>query len=218
MASGPIFGTRFVHKAIRKETQELEAMARTLDAGGVDALAERFARAVSFFHAHTAGEEGALFPALDERAPGHGAHYEADHVVENALLDDVGALIESARTDLDAARPELQRKLVALAHHADLHIQKEDEIVLPLVAKHFSPPEQGAIVGGIMKHVPPPVLAAMVPWILNALDLDDKATFVGNLERGMPGPVFDKAKGWIQGGIPASDWAALVQRAPSLSA
>lgn len=220
MAEGPIRAFKFVHIAIRREADAI-AKEATQVASPADAekLAKRLAEFGETNHLHTTGEEKGLFPKLAEKEPGNELHYLFDHKDERELTkaaENAARKIASG-DDSPAARDELRRKTSALSHHLDLHIRKEEEIVLPAIEKHFSPPEQGAIVGAVLSVYTPQNLQTALPWIVNWLDPADRESYLRKMMATMPPPVFANAKGWIKAGIPADAWTDLTTRVPELA-
>lgn len=215
---GPIDSLRFVHAAILKEADDLEAAVVALDdASAAGDLAERMQYFGELVNAHTQGEEVGLFPPLIERDAAIAETYLFDHVDERALFAELGALVDSCRAGDAAALAKLRREIVALVTHIHSHISKENELVLPRVASEFSVEEQGKMVSDILSTFTPEDTAVAIPWIVARLDADTAAAYVNVLANVMPPPAFGAAKGWIQGGISAEQWSALVDRAPVLA-
>ena len=215
---GPIDALRFVHSAILAEAAALEQAAHDAGSPGDAApLRERVALFSELVDAHTRGEEAGLFPVLAERAPKIADTYLFDHTEERALF---AAMLDSldrcAQGDAQALAT-LRRQTIALSEHSGSHVRKENELVLPYVAEHFPPPEQGEIVQKILSVFTPEQMAAAVPWIVRNVSLDEAVAYTGAISKAMPPPVFAKAKGWIEAGVPAERWQALVERVEGLS-
>lgn len=217
---GPIDSLRFVHEAILNEAAALEALAASAtpaDPRGLEELETRYAYLSRLVDLHTKGEEKGLFPKLAERHGQLPAPYLHDHVQEHALFAEILELITAAKGGDEQALVRLRRQTVALAEHATAHITKENELVLPLVAELFSPPEQGAMVGEILSTIGPEDMAKAVPFIINGCPLEMAAAYVGVLAHAMPAPAFEAAKGWIAAGVDEQRVAAIKVQVPALA-
>lgn len=218
---GPILGIRFVHTAIRRETADIdETVASVSTPEQATALGKRIDFLALMVHLHTDGEEVAMFPKLEEKAPNFAAHYLYDHKEEESLIHEIQDLVKAvAQNPADRTakvRSDLQRRAAALRHHANLHVGKEESIVIPTIVKLFSPPEQGAIVQQVLSRYTPDQVREMLPWIINWLEPADRAIYMRDMSMGMPPPVFAAAKDWIRSGTSAEVWADLQKRVPDL--
>jgi len=215
---GPIHGLKFVHKAIAEELRSFEAQAaEAKSAAAIGAMADDlhfFREAMSFHHL---GEEVGIFPLLDESSPGYAATYLFDHAAERAHLDSLCKQATEARTGDAIDLASFRRELSTVMDNGLAHIDKENTLLIPVLAERYSPPEQAEIVGKVVGAIPKEKMAALVPWIVARLDHDEAEEYVRGLMKAMPAPVFAAAKGWIRGGVPESAWAALQERIPELN-
>jgi zinc finger-like protein len=212
----PIQGIRFIHNAIRKGVLEIEESVRELRSAED---AARLAQSVKFLehevHMHTSGEEAGIYPRLDERARNVGVHYLFDHDEEENLFR---ALVEQLTEFSPNRAAEVQRSAASLRYHALLHVKKEEQIVVPLVVKHFSDDEQRSMIQAAVSGYSPEQLMQTFPWIVRAQSIEDRVTFiVDDLMKLMPPEVFGAVKVWIQNGLGETDWSDIVQRAPELA-
>lgn len=218
---GPIDSLRYVHAAIEVEASALERRAREASSPAqAGALADDVAWFAEIVGYHTRGEEAGMFPPLAEKLPHVHDTYLFDHVEERELLDRIektcGACAEAAGDGMDALEA-LRRDTVALAAHAQSHIRKENELILPLVHEHFPPPEQAVMIKNILATIPAEKMAKVVPWVVERQSPDGAAAYVRGLMHAMPEPVFAQARGWIQSGIAAERWSDLTARIPELA-
>ncbi len=207
--AGPIFALKHVHCAIENEAHALDALAPTLTEGSdLSALRQRVAAFGLHVRTHTRGEELALFPRLDERAPHVGAAYLHDHEDENALFAELDSLFAAAIAG-ERTHARLRRQLVALSEHVLPHIAKENELVLPLVAKLFTPEEQMGIAGGIAKSVPPEAFVPGVAWMAQTLRPEQRPAWFAAMSRALPPPVLASFTSVVQGTLGPAAWAEL---------
>lgn len=223
MQDSPIAGIRFIHTAIRRETADIERIAGT---AVTPEVAASLSRKIDFLtlqiHLHTDGEATAIFPSIETKENNIAVHYLHDHAEEEKLLAAVKELStvlekESAGPRITEARTELLRNAIALRYHAWLHSIKEEQIIVPLVQKHFSPPEQGGIVQQVIGKYRPDQLSQTIPWTINWLDPDDREAYVRVMQKGMPPQAFNALKDWLRTGTPAEVWSDLQKRVPELA-
>ncbi len=210
---GPIDTLRFVHAAILAEADAIEA--EVAGDGDLAALPVRVGFFAELVEAHTRGEEKGLFPRLAARFPELDKGYLADHESERALFREIAELAARGAGGDASVRPRLARQAIALTEHARSHIQKENELLLPLVAATFSADEQGAMVRDILSVFTPAQMAAGVPFIVSRCDDGMACAYVEALSRAMPPPAFEAAKGWIRGGCDPTRVALLASRVPA---
>jgi hemerythrin-like domain-containing protein len=219
---GPIAGVRFIHTAIEREAGAIEDHASALaDAADATALAAK----VAFFERvngyHTRGEEVSIFPAIEAKVQHQAAAYVMDHEDERAMFTEIKELLAhlASAPMLDVkARTRLGRQTAALREALALHIRKENELLVPLIDAHFTPPEQGAMVGKVIAEIPPAEMPAVLPWLVGWLEPADREVYLRELMRVMPPPVFDAAAGWLKTSLPTDAWSDLKSRIPELSA
>src|SRR5215467_14987061 len=127
--TGPIDAVVAIHNAFRQDMNLIDAAALDSARGkpGLEATVERFRffNEVLEWHAH--GEELAVFPALEAVAPSVAEAYEKDHRALDAAFDALSNAV-SARDPLETARATK-----AFKFHLDLHLEKEDAFMYPLL-------------------------------------------------------------------------------------
>ncbi|MDA8146137.1 MAG: DUF2249 domain-containing protein [Thermaerobacter sp.] len=101
---------------------------------------------------HAAGEEHALYPAVEPLIKSHGratATMEVDHEFIRDWVRRIAAAPDAAQA------AALGRELAAVLR---LHTAKEERVYLPLIEAHLSEPAQEALLADI--HAPAPAAAA----------------------------------------------------------
>ncbi len=214
----PIDGIRFVHAAIVNEARDIELQthsAATPEEAG--ALLDRLEFYAELIDGHTRGEELGLFPPLVQRNPHFADTYLLDHDDERALLAEVVALARECQVGDASALERLRRQTVALTEHAESHVRKENELVLPVCREMFPPAEQGAMVSTMLSAFSPEVMARAAGWIVSKVDADTGAAYLGELSAVMPAPVFDGTKASVRDTVGPQRWSELVERSPALA-
>lgn len=222
----PISGIRFIHKALRKEIDGLEEAAGQLvpeDEASAARLADRFRFFQETVASHAAGEEDALFPAMDARIYPVSTTYVMEHQAEERFYDEILRLLESfTGTKEESERVRTVRRVNRLAIAANatltLHIQKEEQHLVPLVEAHFSIEEQGEIVSRSVAHFGPEQMQRVLPWMMMALTADEQDAYLGMMMRATPREAFRQMARWISEGVSSSQWEEMVRRIPDLAA
>jgi hemerythrin-like domain-containing protein len=208
----PAEGVRFIHTAIMREARDLEAAAR--DAKSADdlrAIADRLRFFTHVNHLHTQGEEVGPFAALEERLPHVRDAYVFDHAEEKKLTGNLERELEKC-IGAGKPSPELVRATVAFTTHVELHATKENESLVPLITKTFSPAEQGVHVGKMMAGFSPADLQKILPWMFRWLDPADRVAYRSMLEKVMPPERFTVAMGWVRAGVSDEIWSEIAAR------
>jgi zinc finger-like protein len=195
----PIRGSRFIHKAILVEAGELEVAAAE---GRGAAVAERLPFFERVLHLHNTGEEVGVFPEIDARMPDIVPAYLLDHREEKVLFANL-------REACAAGGPNLAGAAAACATHLRLHIKKEEELIVPLVERLFSIPEQAAQVGKMLGVFPPADMAQVLPWMITSLEMGDRRAYLGLMEKALPPDRFAGVLGIVKAGVAPEIWASL---------
>ena len=94
---GPLRSLVFVHTALRNELNDLANLAHAAAKGenNIETLKERFDWATYALHYHAAGEDAALFPAVEAKHPGVAMTFDDDHQTDDALVEEMKQLLEA---------------------------------------------------------------------------------------------------------------------------
>ena len=199
------------HQALRNAMREIDDAAYKAAAGDGN-LASAVER-LSFFGEilmwHAAGEEELVFPAMDRVAPLVAQGYLHDHHEFETMTEGL-AKVEAASDALVAAR-----ETAAMTAVLRIHLDKEDELLYPILRERTSLEEQTAIVGGMAAHVPPERNPEFIHWFFPLLGHDDRETWTRVVMGLMPEQVFAGVKTLIRETI-TDDWAELTRRIPDL--
>ena len=206
---GPLRSLVFVHTALRNELNDLANLAHAVARreNDIEVLKERFAWATYALHYHAAGEDAALFPAVEAKHPGVAMTFDDDHQTDDALVEEMKQLLEAdnAQDKLD----EIARLADQLADRASLHMDKEERLLVPFVEEHFSMEEQGAILGGMMQAFPPEFMLKGVPWIFSHLDESLRISYATALKGAMPDEPFAMHMSNVEAKLGAEEWAPI---------
>ena len=117
---------------------------------------------------HADGEDELVFPAMDKVAPLVAQAYLHDHHEFDTMTEGL-AKITAASDALVAAR-----ETAALTAVLRIHLDKEEELLYPILRERTSLEEQSAIVGGMAAHVPPERNPEFIHWFFPLLGHDDR--------------------------------------------
>ena len=210
--TSPIDAILAFHNAFRRDMAAIDAAALSVARGDAELAPtlERFRFFNEVLVWHAAGEELAIFPALEAVAPSVAEAYLQDHRGLDAAFDGLSAAV-SCRDTLEAARASS-----AFKFHLDLHLAKEDTHLYRLIRERLSPTDQGKAVGIMSSTVPQERFPEAAAWLFPLLGPDDRENIVRVWQMLMPAPVFAGVKQLIQKTVGA-DWAELTRRIPELT-
>lgn len=203
---------RAVHNAFRRDMSEIDNATYEVAAKGGDLspILDRLRLMGEFLDYHARGEEGAVFPALENVAPLVAKAYEMDHREFDTMVTGLEA-IRAAPNALSAAR-----ETAALTATLRIHLKKEDVHLYPILAARTSLDDQASIVGVMAKQVPPDRAPNFVRWIFPLVSDDDREVIVKVWMDLMPKQVFASLKPLIRDTV-AADWAKLTRQVPELA-
>ena len=206
---GPLRSLVFVHTALRNELNDLANLAHAVarSENDIEVLKERFDWATYALHYHAAGEDAALFPAIEAKHPGVAMTFDDDHQTDDALVAEMKQLLEATNAQDNLSR--IARLADQLADRASLHMDKEERLLVPFVEEHFSMEEQGAILGGMMKAFPPEFMLKGVPWIFSHLDESLRISYATALKRAMPAEPFAMHMSNVEKQLGSDEWAPI---------
>ena len=223
--AGPLQSILYIHNAIHKEAYEFEDGARELnrdDRGEVGKLLEKFKFFREVLGEHESAEEEFIFPVFEEKFRYLSGAYIFDHRHHDREYDEIEELLkglgssQSSSDRADMAR-KLYRESIIFTATMDLHITKENELLLPVADEHISPEEQGRMLGQAMSKFPPEAMAKILPWMFNHQDLGDKEGFLRECMGMFPPDQFKGMCQLLSGTVPSQDWSEMVRRIPEVA-
>jgi hypothetical protein len=207
----PIDAIRAIHNAFRKDLAAIDAAAYTaaFAGGGLGQVMKRCAFFNEVLVWHAAGEEEAVFPALEAVAPLVAEAYERDHRGLDSLFESLHKAINASDALATA------RVTAAFNFHLDIHLDKEEAHLYRILNERVSLPNQGAIIGKMARKVPQERFAELVGWLYPLIGPDDRENMTRIWRQALPEPAFSGAIKLIQAAIGA-DWEELTRRIPEL--
>ena len=207
----PLDAVKAFHNAFRKDMALIDDAANKAaqGKGNLEVVSKRY----TFFNEvlvwHANGEEEIVFPALEKVAPLVTPPYEKDH----RGLDNIYEILDKAVKNLDNLA--IARATCAFEFHLRMHLNKEDELLYPLLSERVPMAEQAAISGKMSQKIPQERFAEVIGWLFPLIGITDRENVTRILQRVVPEPAFLGIKKLIQYTL-GNEWAELAQRIPEL--
>jgi hemerythrin-like domain-containing protein len=223
--AGPLRAFRFIHNAIRAELQGLEEAAQGLDPtdeARCTALVDQLAFFRDLLKSHEGFEEQVVFADLDQRAPHVATAYRLDHRSGEHYLEAFASNLQKIqkgrdRTERTEPLVELNRTAIGLRATMRLHVDKEDEHIIPVAEEYFSPAEQGGMLARMGEFFPPATMMEGMVWISSRLTNEGREDLFRTYQAMMPPPVYTAIVQYVAPRLPAADWEDAVRRIPDLA-
>lgn len=141
-----------VHKVFRMSlagSAELVASA-VGDGARREMVANYYENMIAFLAVHHNGEEELLFPLLSERVPEHKDLVEQaarEHAEIHSRVSSVNEHVESWRESGEEGAAGIVRALEDLAEVLVPHLDREEAVIMPMVAEHVTAEEWGMLPG-----------------------------------------------------------------------
>ena len=210
---GPLDAVRSIHNAFRNDMFQIDDAAYKIarDGGDLSPIVNRLSRMREIIVYHEAGEEEAVFPAVDNVAPLVAKAYLIDHREIDTMVEE----LEKMQADPDLLTAA--RRSAALTAHLRIHLYKEDIHLYPILRERTKLDEQTSIVGTMVKAVPADRTPNFIAWLFPLLTLDDRVVMMTVWKSMAPPPVFTSMKSLVQKTVGEAAWAQLTQRIPELT-
>lgn len=180
-----------VHAALRRDLERARLVLATkasLTAMRREALAEHLLWLVDFLHHHHRGEDKHLWPAVRARNPQAGDLLDvmdADHRRIGPAMDDLEDAAHVWGVDPTGVA-DVRSALAALTRDLLPHLRREEELMMPVVARTFAQEEYDALTKAVfVKSKSFAQLGRELPFILDGLDPANRSHFLAPI----PNPV-----------------------------
>ncbi len=207
----PVDAVRAFHNAFRNDIQRIDTAAFEAAKGtlGLASTIERFLFFNEILVWHAAGEEAAVFPAVEKVTPQVAKPYVMDHRGLDRAYDELTESY-SANDPLKTARAT-----AAFRFHLVIHLDKEDAHLYQIFREKLSPSEQRAALAILASMVPQNRFPEVVAWLYPLIGIDDRVNMTRIWQMVLPGPAFVGVKDLIRKAI-GPGWDELIHRIPDL--
>ena len=207
-----------IHKAMRRLYADTLTALGSVDPADPAALPKVLAQARTLFDVcelHYAHEESFIHPTLERMQPGVTAQVEAEHRTHRETLEQMRELLAVAAASDGATRAQavarLYRTLATYMSEDLAHMEVEEVAFNAILWCHHTDAELRGIEAQIASHVPAQIMAAVMPWMIGALNAHERAEFLGGARKGMPPEVFGGVLEVARRELAASEWAKLAR-------
>lgn len=126
------------------------------DTARADVVGSYYANVLALLHSHHEGEEDLVWPKLLERDPDEAGtirRIAGQHDGVLTALEDAEAKLTAWQADPEVeSGAHLAASLATLGAELSLHLDEEERVILPIAARHMTPPEWGELPGHGMAH------------------------------------------------------------------
>lgn len=205
---GPLRALKYIHTALERELELLEADAMLSLKGSVsfEDLSERFNWTGYVLDYHAKGEDIGVFGTVNDRMPHVATTFEDDHRVEETLREEMTANLAAFGEGNTSAGEAFARQCSQLLHTTVRHMNKEEAVLVPIIEANFSLEEQGGMMGKMMGAFPQDFMAKGIPWVFKRLDSDTRVEYAKALQGAMPPAPFSMHMNGVEQALEASEW------------
>lgn len=127
---------------------------------------------------HHTEEDERFFPFIFKRVPNIIKDFDRlsqDHTKFDSLVELIGETLQQLQgLNQGQERSNLTRQIInLLASFRDMledHLEREEGLVVPALAKNFTASEQQALGNATIQNLPFEHLSSLVPWVMSSLD------------------------------------------------
>jgi iron-sulfur cluster repair protein YtfE (RIC family) len=177
-------GIIVVHGAMRRDADRLpRAIDAVTTADGARALQRWFVKFAREVEHHHLREDDVVWPMLIERESAFGeslATLEADHHALDAAMERVGVAMAALVHDL-STRPEAVAAAIALGLLLADHLEREEAVMFPALARAFTAESFSALEDELLKATPKRLIAFELPFAFDGLPAERVADVLTEL-------------------------------------
>ncbi len=205
-----------IHKALRKYMSAVLTSVGQFDA--TDDLQCREVMAdvqqlLDVLHGHVETENTMVHPAIEARYPGTLAGITAEHAGHEVAIEQLRhytrTLLTLSGKERGAFALFLYRELSSFVAENLEHILREETQNQPLLWAAYSDAELLAIEQAIHASLPPEKMAALLPWIVSAISVEERLEMYQGMRQTVPPVAFDGALSIARSCLPARAWEKL---------
>jgi hemerythrin-like domain-containing protein len=185
-----------IHKALRAmlyDTSLTLQQTNFLDEQETTIAIEKVKFAVDMFDHHAHTEDHYILPAIQAYEPSVVATFEAEHVwdlkLSEQLKDAIYALELAAKAKVEMGT-ELTKAFVAFMTFNLNHMAKEEDVINKILWRYYSDAEILAINQKIVSELEPWVMQASAKWMLRGMNNTEIAGWLKAVRQSAPEPVF----------------------------
>ena len=187
-----------IHKGLRaslyQTALQLQQTDFTDEAATEDAIS-KVREIVMLFEGHAQKEDRFIFPAIEEYEPSVVASFEAEHVLDEKLGQDLHRCINklilaSEFLEKIARGRELNEAFVAFTVFNLQHMAKEEDIINKILWRYYSDDQIKKISNNIAASIQPWIQDFYANWMIRGINNIEAADWIMEVEKSMPEVVF----------------------------
>ena len=187
-----------IHKGLRASLYQTALQLQQTDFTSEDETDEAINKVreiVMLFEGHAHKEDCFILPAIEEYEPSVVASFEAEHVKDERLANQLHACINKLAAATEflekiIAGRELNESFVAFTAFNLQHMAREEDILNKILWRYYSDDEIKAISRKIAASVEPWIQDFYATWMLRGVNDMEATEWIQAIERGMPEVVF----------------------------
>lgn len=199
-----------IHKGLRGMLFDIQQKVQKTSFSGTkaQALIDEIKTALYYFDEHANHEDRFILDEIIKQEPQIALALQEDHIEDHKLSEGLRAFIaewENATTPegQEAAGKEIFYALNDFIAFNLYHMNKEEQVLLKLLWKHYTDEEILTMEDRIVKNIPPDVLIAESRWMLRSLSTQEIAAWFGGMKANAPAEVFGLFKTLAHEELPA---------------
>jgi iron-sulfur cluster repair protein YtfE (RIC family) len=150
---------------------------------------------IAFFEAHAHTEDTLVFPLINDAAPALVADFEAQHVEDHRLGQELADALHAVAAAENAAAKTaagyaLQHAFRAFMAFNITHMAAEEQVVLPVIHQHHTDADLLQREAEIVASLSPEKLQFSAYWMLKGLNAAEIAQWYAKIRQHAPEPVF----------------------------
>ena len=202
---------RCFHNAYRRDISQIDDMVARIarDGGEFTLVLDRLHTMNELLEYHAAGEEAAIFPAMDKVAP----HVATPYLMDHRELDRMVNELETIRKNPNPLTTA--RATAILNSFLRIHLNKEDAHLYKILKEKTTDEEQGAMTLTMSRSTPTDRYPTMIQWLFPLLTLEDQVIVAKSWVDHMPPPIIASITPLIEKAA-AGNWVNMVKIVPEL--
>lgn len=187
-----------IHKGLRALLYETALQVQHTDFWNVDEAddtIEKINDVIRLFEKHAHSEDTLVFPAVEKYDPAVADAFEQEHIKDHLLgelLANAISVYETAAviTEKAEAGRQVQSAFSKFMIFNLEHMAKEEDVINPILWRHYSDGELMGITQDIISRVPQDYMAQYSKWMMRGLNNAEITGWLKGVEKNAPEPVF----------------------------
>ena len=160
-----------------------------------DATVQQLEQVLQFFDEHAENEDQFILPHIKKHNPQLVDELEKDHDIDHRLTQTLFDHIQEWKTTTQPDQKDAVGQRLFFAFNEFIafnlyHMNKEENVLMYLLWKHYTDAEIHQMEGEILKSIPPQTLFAESRWMMRSISNNEVIGWLSGVKQGAPAPVF----------------------------